>query len=122
MKKTLSCTLASIAITLTAAASPLLSIEMTIATAREGIVSRPSVFVQSGNRAVISSGGQQSELTCALTPTLLDNGTVDIQAVITQREGKKSDRHARRMLVQLGKLAKVKVGELVFTAKPTLAK
>jgi hypothetical protein len=53
---------------------------------------------------------------------LLDNDTVDIQAVITQREGKKTNRHVRRLLDPLGKVTKFKAGELVFTAKPTIEK
>lgn len=122
MKTTLSCILASIAIALTAAASPSLRIDMTVATSGNRIVHRPSLFTQSGKQAIISSGDQESALTCALTPTLLDNGSVEIQAVITQREGKKTDRHFRRILVRLGKVAKFKVGELRFTAKPIVVK
>ena len=123
MKPILSTLLASIAITLTAAASPSLRIESTIATDGEHIVSRPTIIVQSGEQAIISSGDQESELTCALTPTLLDNGTVDIRVVITQRKGKKTDTLANpRIKVQLGELAKIQSGKLVFTAKPSLAK
>jgi hypothetical protein len=128
MKTTLSCILASLAIALTAAASPSLRIDMTIATNGGRIVSKPSFYVESGNRGVISSGEQDrsgqkvSELTSAVTPTLLDDGTVDIQMVFTQRQGKKTNSHAPRIVVQLGKLAKFKVGELLVTAKPTLAK
>jgi len=123
MKSALSAILAGIAITLTAAASPSLRIEMTIATDGEHIVSRPTIVTQSGKEATISSGNQQSELTCALTPTLLDNGTVDIRAVITQRKGEKTDTLATPQLItQLGKLAKIQVGKLIFTAKPSLEK
>lgn len=122
MKTTLTSLLAYLAIGLTAAASPTLRIDMTVATSGNRVVSKPSVFVHSGNRAVITSGSQVSELTCALTPTLLDKDTVAIQTVITQREGKKSDRHTRRIVVQLGKLAQVKVGKLILTVKPTLVR
>ena len=121
MKKTL------LAIALTAAASPSLRIDMTIATGGDRIVSKSSFYVKSGNRGVISSGedrsGQEaSELTAAVMPTLLGDGTVDIQMLFTQRQGKKTNSHASRIVVQLGKLAKFKVGELLVTAKPTLAK
>lgn len=123
MKSALAFILASIAITLTAAASPSLRIEMTIATDGEHIVSRPTIVTQSGKQATISSGDQESELTCALIPTLLDNGSVDIRAVITQRKGKKTETLAApRVITQLDKLAKIQVGKLVFTAKPSLAK
>jgi hypothetical protein len=128
MKATLASILASLAITLTAAASPALRIDMTIATGGDRIVSRPSFYVESGKRGVISSGEQDpsgeklSELTCSVTPTLLKDRTVDLQMVFTQRQGKKINRHAPRIVVQLGKLATLKVGDLVVTAKPTLAK
>jgi hypothetical protein len=128
MKSTLTSILASLAITLTAAASPSLRIDMTIATRGDSIASRPSFYLESGKRGVISSGqidpnGKKvSELTYAVTPTLLDNGTVDMQMVVTQRLGKNTDRHAPRIVVQLGKLAKFRVGKLVVTAIPTLLK
>lgn len=123
MKTTLSFILASIAITLTAVASPSLRVDITVATGGDRIVSRPTIMTQSGKQAVISSGDQESELTIALTPTLHENGTVDIQSVITQRKGKKMDRLAvPRIVVQLNKFARIQVGELVFTAKPSLAK
>jgi hypothetical protein len=43
--------------------------------------------------------------------------------LITQRKGKKTEKLAtRRIVVQLDKLATIRVGELVFTAKPSLVK
>lgn len=122
MKTTLSTILASIALALTAAASPSVRIDMTVATSGGRIMHRPVLVAQSGKQATISTGRQESVFTIALTPTLLDNGAVDIQTAITQREGKKVDRHATRIVVPLGKFAKFKVGELVVTATPTLAK
>ncbi len=126
MKTTLSAIFAGIAITITAAGSPEMRVDATIATDGGHIVSRPTFVIQSGKQARVTSGeqgnGQDSELTCAITPTLLDDGTVDIQTVITQREGKKTDKLAGRVVVQLGKVAKIQVGELIFTAIPSLAK
>ncbi len=126
MKTTLTTILASIALALTAAASPSVRIDMTVATSGGRIMHRPVLVAQSGKQATISTGRQEpgrqeSVFTIALTPTLLDNGAVDIQTAIMQREGKKVDRHATRIVVLLGKFAKFKVGELVVTAKPTLA-
>lgn len=121
MKSTLHSLLVSLALALPAAAAPALRIETTIATRGERIVSRPTVVVESGKQATLSSGDEQSELTCALTPTLLADGTVDVQAVITQRHGKKTDKLASpRLHLQLGQVAKVQVGELTFTAKASL--
>ena len=122
MKTALTSILASIAVVLTAAASPSLRIDMTIATSGDRVVSRPSFVVESGKPGGFASGDDESELRCALTPTLLDDGAADIQMVITQRKGKKTDRHAPRIRVPLGKLAKLKVGELVVTVKPSLAR
>jgi hypothetical protein len=128
MKTALSAILACIAITVSAAASPAVRIDATIATDGEHVVMRPSFIVQSGKQAKMTSDqhkqgkGPISELTCAVTATLLDNGSVDIQTVITQREGKKTDTLTGRIVAQLGKVAKLQVGELVLTATPSLAK
>ena len=112
---------ASLALAVSAAAAPMLRIEATFATDGGQVVSAPSLVVESGKAASIETGTLESALTISLTPTLLDNGQVDIKTVITQRKGKQTDTIAApRLVVQLGKLAKIEVGKLAFTAKPTL--
>lgn len=121
MKTVIITFLASLALAVSATAAPMLRVETTIAPDGGQAVSAPSVVVESGKMASIEIGNQESALTLAITPTLLDNGQADIKTVITQRKGKQTDTLAApRLLVQLGKLAKIEIGKLVFTAKPTL--
>jgi len=123
MKTTISTLLATLAITFTASAAPTLRIETSIAGlsakgARE-VLSKPTVIVESGKNATIKHGN----LEFSLTPTLCDNGTVDIQTVITEHKGKNAETLATpRMIVQLGKVAEIKIGQIAFTAQPSLAK
>ena len=122
MKSTLSTILASVALTLTVSAAPLLRIETTISQADHSVLSRPMVFTSSGKEAVIPTGDKDSEITYALTPTLLDNGMVDLQATATQRNGEKITKlEEPRVVVKLGEVVKSQVGDLLLTVKTSLA-
>ncbi|MHA3775423.1 hypothetical protein ACXR0O_28215 [Verrucomicrobiota bacterium sgz303538] len=122
MKSTLSSIVAFVAMAVTVAATPSLRIDTTI-TRADKIYNRPTLFVSSGEQASITSGDKDTALTYAVTPTLLDNGTVGIQTVITQRNGKKTNKFATsRIVVPLGKSVTLRCGELLINAKPSLAK
>jgi hypothetical protein len=79
----------------------------------------PAISVESGKQAIIQVG----KLEYAVTPTLLDNGTVDLRAVLTERDGEKADRLAApQTKAKLGKVAEIQIGDLTFTTKTSLAK
>ncbi len=123
MKSAISTLLATIFISLSASAAPMLLIETSIAEpnakGEKDILSKPCILVESGKQATINSG----KLEYSLTPTLRDNGTVDIETVITERNGKETTTHAKpRMIVELGKSAVVTHGQLLFTVKPSIRK
>lgn len=101
MKTTINTLLATILITLTASASPALLVETTITEHH-------------------AKGGK---LEYAVTPTLLDDGTVDLRAVLTERDGKNADRLAAPQIKsKLGQVAEIQIGQLAFTTKTSLAK
>lgn len=123
MKTTISTLLTSILITLTASAAPTLFVETSItqlnAKGVKEVLAAPSVAVESGKLATI----QVAKLEYSITPTLLGNGTVDLRAVLTERNGEKKDQLASlRMNVGVGKVAEIKVGQMAITTKTSLAK
>lgn len=125
MKTSISTLLASIAFALTASAAPTLLVETTITKPeiKDGRdirrVIQLSMKVESGSKAIMRAGA----LEYALTPTLLDDGTVDLRAILTERDGKKADKLAApRIKAKLGQLAKIQIGQLGFTTKTSLAK
>lgn len=123
MKSFISTLIASIVISLSASGAPLLLIETTISKHNvkggKELLSKPSVILESGNQGSIESGKHNY----SLTPILLANGKVEIQAVITERNGEKTRTIAKpRKIVELGKVISIRIGKLVFTAKPSLAK
>ena len=123
MKTTISTLLASILITLSASASPALLVETTItehhAKGGKDVLAAPSITVESGKQATIQVG----KLEYAITPTLLDDGTVDLRAILTERDGKKADKLAApRIKAKLGLVAEIQIGQLAFSTKTSLAK
>jgi hypothetical protein len=123
MKTTVTSLLATIAMAFTASASPSLLVETTItenhAKGGKDVLAAPSITVESGKQASIQVG----KLEYAVTPTLLDNGTVDLRAVLTERDGEKVDRLAAPQIkAKLGKVAEIQIGDLTFTTKTSLAK
>ena len=121
MKATINTLLAIIAITLTASATPNLLIETIItkqnAPAEPEIVSRPTVLTTSGKEAIIQTGTFE----CAVTATVLDNGNIDVRAVLTDKH-KDEKRATTRFETQLGKVAKFGLGQFAFQTKISLAK
>ena len=123
MKTTINTLLAVIAITLTASATPNLLIETIIteqnAPAEPRIVSRPTVLTTSGKEAIIQTG----TLEYTVTATVVDNGNIDVCAVLTDKH-KDEKRVTTRFETQLklGKAAKFEFGQFVFQTKISLAK
>lgn len=123
VKTFLSTFVASISLALSAFGSQQLLLETTLSKhdAKGGseVLGKPSLVLESGREGCIVHGRYRY----VLTPTLRADGTVDIRAVITRRDGDEVSTVATpRMIVGLGKLAEVRIGDLGFTAQPSLAK
>ena len=123
MKTSINTLLATIAIALTASASPTLLVETTItehhAKGGKDVLAAPRITVESGKQAIIQVG----KLEYAITPTLLDDGTVDLRAILTERDGEKADELAApRIKAELGQVAEIQIGQLAFTTKTSFAK
>lgn len=123
MKTAITTLLATILIAFTASASPALLVETTISEHNtkggKDVLVAPRVTVESGKQAIIQVG----KLEYAVTPTLLDNGTVELRATLTERDGKKADQLAvPRITAKLDQVAEIQIGQLAFTTKTSLAK
>jgi Flp pilus assembly secretin CpaC len=123
MKTAIIALIATMVIAFTASASQALLVETTItqqhAKGGPDVLAVPSITVESGKQAAVKIG----KLEYAVTPTLLDDGTVDICAILTQRDGEKSDKLAApRIKAQLGEAAQIQIGQLTFATKTSLAK
>ena len=128
MNTTINALLAAIAVTATASAAPRLLVETTITqTSAKGdkdVWAVPRVIVESGQEGIAQLGNQLGKLEYAVTPTLLDNGTVDVRAVLTERpDGKKAEQLAApRIKARLGEKAEIRVGNVAFQTTTSLAK
>jgi hypothetical protein len=119
---------ATLAIAFTASASPELLVETTITQnhAEGGLSvegsthqSQTNVKVKSGESVVVVVGG----LEYTVTPTLKEDGKVEVRAVVIKRKGDQADQFAAPLITTtLGQTAETKVGEFAFAAKITLAK
>jgi len=125
MKITISTLLATIAIISAASASPALLVETNITEhqTKDGkdisTSTAATITVESGKSAFYQVG----KLEYTVTPTLLDDGTVDVSAVAIERNGQKAHKVAApRIKAKLGQVATIQTGELTFTAKTSLAK
>jgi hypothetical protein len=123
MKTAIIALLSTIVASVTASASQALLVQTTIIEhddkGRTEVLSAPSITIESGKRAVVQIG----KLEYAVTPTLLDDGTVDISAILTEREGEKSDKLAApRIKTKLGEAAQIEIGQYTFATKTSLAK
>ena len=123
MKTAIIALLSTIVASVTASASQALLVETTIteqhANGGPDVLAVPSITVESGKQSTVKIG----KLEYAVTPTLLDDGTVDISAILTKRDGEKSDKLAApRIKAKLGEAAKIHIGQLTFTTKTSLAK
>lgn len=123
MKTAIIALLSTIVASVTASASQALLVQTTIIKhddkGRPDVCSAPSITVESGKQAIIQVG----KLEYAVTPTLLDDGTVDISAILTEREGEKSDKLAApRIKTKLGEAAQIEIGQYTFATKTSLAK
>lgn len=79
----------------------------------------PQISTESGKQAVIQVG----TLEYAVTPVLLDDGTVDFRAVVTVRHGDESDVLAAPAIkAKIDQVAEIRIGDLTFTTRTSLAK
>ena len=123
MKTTITTLLAAIAIPLAVSASPALILETTItehhATGGLDVMKVPQFSTEIGKKSVITVG----KLEYAITTTLLDNDTVELHAVLSERNGDKADvLTAPAIKAKIGQVAEVKFGELTFATTTSLAK
>ena len=123
MKTTITTLLATIAIPFAASASPALILETKItqhhASGGPDVMKAPPLSTESGKQAVIKVGN----LEYAVTPTLLEDGSVDLNAVLTQRNGDKADvLTAPTIKATIGQAAEIKIGDLTFATTTSLAK
>jgi len=123
MKTTITALLATIAVPFAAFASPALILETKItehhATGGPDVMKVPSISTKSGKQAVIKVG----KLEYAVTPTLLEDGTVDLNAVLTERNGDKADvLTVPTIKATIGQAAEIKIGDLTFATTTSLAK
>lgn len=123
MKATIAALVASIAVPFLASASPLLLLETTITEHHESggpdVMKVPQISTESGKQAVIQVG----TLEYAVTPVLLDDGTVDFRAVVTVRHGDESDVLAAPAIkAKIDQVAEIRIGDLTFTTRTSLAK
>ncbi|MEO0454401.1 MAG: hypothetical protein AAFY98_09735 [Verrucomicrobiota bacterium] len=84
----------------------------------EELLSQPSLVALSGTTASIQIGKHKY----LLTPTLLADGQVEIQAHLTEQDGEKVHTLSKvRTIVDLDKEFQVSVGQQTLTVKPSLA-
>jgi len=119
MKTTMNTLFATAAIALVASASPELVLETTIAEHHaqggKGVLSAPRIKIESGKQALVQVG----KVECAFTPTLKNDGTVDLRAVFTEH---KADKLAAPCITaKLGQVVEIQIGQYAFTVKTTLA-
>jgi hypothetical protein len=124
MKTAITTLLTTIAMTLSASASPALLVETTITEQHtngnrgKDVLAAPRITVESGKKATIRVG----KLEYTVTPTLLDDGTVELRAVLTEHNAKKADKLAEpRITAKLGQIAEIQVGPFALATKASLA-
>src|SRR5687768_11097590 len=108
--------LAAIALPISAFAAPALLVEMTIteqpAAAEKRILAKPRVIVESGTKFSISV----ENLELVVIPTLLKDGTVDLNIVAAERFGKKQDLEKMpRVNARIGATAELEIGDLLLS-------
>ena len=82
-------------------------------------LARPTLFIESGKQGTVQSGKFEYHV----TPTLLDNGTVDVSTTLTEHDGEKALQVAdQRTKAKLGHTSEVRVDALVFQTTTSLAK
>lgn len=123
MKTVITSLFAVIAIPLAASASPALLLETTItehhATGGLDVMRVPQISTESGKQAVVKVG----KLEYVVTPTLLDDGAVELRARLEQRDGDKADVLAAPTIKgKIGQVAEIKIGNITFATKTSLGK
>jgi hypothetical protein len=78
----------------------------------------PHIYTESGKQAVVQVG----KLEYAVTPSLLDDGTIDLRAVLTERNGDKADVLAAPTIkTKIGQVAEIRIGDLAIETKTSVA-
>ena len=79
----------------------------------------PNIYTESGKQAVVQVG----KLEYTVTPALLDDGTIDLRAVLTERNGDKADVLAAPTIkTKIGQVAEIRIGDLAIETKTSVAK
>ena len=79
----------------------------------------PLMFTPSGKQATIKSGKFEYDI----TPVLHDDGTVEVSAILTERDGKGTHQIVdQRIRAKLDHATEVRVGNLVFQTTTSLVK
>jgi hypothetical protein len=79
----------------------------------------PPIYTESGKQAVVQVG----KLEYTVTPALLDDGTIDLRAVLTERNGDKADVLAAPTIkTKIGQVAEIRIGDLAIETKTSVAK
>lgn len=112
---------ASLAIAFTASASPELLVETTItqnhAEGGPDVLKAPNIKVKSGEPTVVVVG----QLEYTVTPTLKEDGKVEVRAVVIEHKSDQADQLAAPLITtKLGQTAETKVGEFAFASRLTL--
>lgn len=116
--KTATTTLIAATFCFSALAKPNLVVETSVTEARSqggpDVLVVPKIVVESGKHAMVRVGKMEWEL----TPTLREDGVVEIQVNWTEHDGRESDRLAApRVKTKVGEVAEIEVGAFRFSTK-----
>ena len=122
MKITISILLATLVITFTAFAAPVLLVKTTItenhANGDKDVLEAPWLTVESGKKATIPVG----KFEYTVTPTLLKDGYVDLFVILNGDNGNEAVHLNTHITAKLGQVAVMGTGKLVLTIEISLAK
>ena len=114
--------LASILVIFAPFDAPKLLLDTTIThlspTGDKRIITKPHIFVPSGRSATVAI----ANFKYVIVPTLLDNATVDLRAVLTVRNDDKEIEFAAKLNTELGKTTEVRLGEFNITTTTSIVK
>ena len=121
--KILLCTLfVTVAFSFTASAAPVLVVRVNLlehSDAGDKVVSRPTLYLTSGKQGTVAS----DKFEYNVTATLLDHGTVDVSATLTEHDGKKALQVVdQRTKAKLGFTTEFRLDKLVLQTTTSLAK
>ena len=122
MKSILITLLVATTFSITASAAPYLRVDIDLlehSAAGDKTLMHPVMITSSGKQATIQSG----KFEYSVTPILHDDGTVDVSAILTERDGKNTRQVVdQRIKAKLGHATEVRVDDLVFRTTTSLTK